>query len=110
MSDAQAEEFWPVYLEYRTEVLKLNDELVELIKRFADDIDRLTEAQAKSLTEGSLRIDKERVALKTKYVRRYAKVLSGVQTARVLQVENKLDAIFLSGMAKSVPLVSLPGQ
>ena len=90
------------------EVLKLNDKLVELMKDLAVNFEMLTDAKAKSITDGSLAIEKERIALKTKYVQKYAKVLSAVKTARVLQIENKLDVIVQAGLAKTIPLVSPP--
>ena len=108
MTDAEGAKFWPLYREYRVEVLKLNDKLVELMKDLAVNFEMLTDAKAKSITDGSLAIEKERIALKTKYVQKYAKVLSAVKTARVLQIENKLDVIVQAGLAKTVPLVSPP--
>ena len=39
------------------------------------------------------------------YVSKYAKVLGHVKTARVMQIESKLDALVDVGLAQSVPLV-----
>jgi hypothetical protein len=105
MTDAEGAKFWPIYREYRNEVAKLNDKTVALMQQFAQNFDALTDANAKSLTNDWLSIEKQRVALKAKYVGKYGKVLSAVKTARVLQIENKLDALVQMGLAKSIPLV-----
>jgi Spy/CpxP family protein refolding chaperone len=105
LSDAESQKFWPIYREYRNEVATLNDKMVALLKDFADNYDSMSNAKAKAITDGYLQNEKQRVELKAKYVAKYAKVLSAVQTARVLQIENKLDALVQVGLAKSIPLV-----
>ena len=104
LSDEQSQKFWPIYRDYRNEVGALNDKMVQLIRDFADNFDSLSDSKAKSITRTYLQIEKQRIDLKAKYVDKYAKVLSAVQTARVLQIENKLDALVQAGLAKSIPL------
>jgi len=105
LSDAESQKFWPIYRDYRNEVAGINDKMVALLKDFADNYESMSNSKAKSITDGYLQIEKQRIELKTKYVDKYAKVLSAVQTARVLQIENKLDALVEVGLAKSIPLV-----
>jgi Spy/CpxP family protein refolding chaperone len=105
LTDEQSQKFWPLYRDYRNEVGALNDKMVALIKDFANNFDSLSDSKAKSITQSYLQIEKQRIDLKAKYVGKYAKVLSAVQTARVLQIENKLDALVQVGLAKSIPLV-----
>ncbi len=105
LAEPTADKFWPLYREYRNEVAKLNDQRVALIRSFADNYSTLTDDAAKKLTNDSLSISKQAVALKTKYIAKYGKVLTPLQAARVLQVENKLDAIVEVEIAKVIPLV-----
>jgi len=105
LTDAESQKFWPIYRDYRNEVASLNDKLVALLKEFADNYESISNSKAKSITDGWLRIERQRIELKAKYVEKYSKVLSAVQTARVLQIENKLDALVQVGLAKSIPLV-----
>jgi len=105
LTDEESQKFWPIYRDYRNEVGALNDKMVALIRDFADNFDDLSDAKAKSITHTYLQIEKQRIDVKAKYVDRYEKVLSPVQTARVLQIENKLDALVQAGLAKSIPLV-----
>jgi len=105
LTDDESQKFWPIYRDYRNEVGALNDKMVALIRDFADNFDNLSDSKAKSITQTYLQIEKQRIDLKAKYVDKYGKVLSAVQTARVLQIENKLDALVQAGLAKSIPLV-----
>jgi Spy/CpxP family protein refolding chaperone len=105
LTDQESQKFWPIYRDYRTAVGALNDKMVALIRDFADNFDSLSDSKAKSITKTYLDIEKQRIDLKAKYVAKYDKVLSAVQTARVLQIENKLDALVQVGLAKSIPLV-----
>jgi len=108
MTEAEGKQFWPIYRDYRNDVAKINDERVALMKDLADNFNSLTDAKAKSITDRWLASEKQRVELKAKYVAKYQKVLSDVKAARVLQIENKLDALVEVGLAASIPLVSPP--
>jgi len=105
LTDEESQKFWPIYRDYRNEVASLNDKMVALLKDFADNFQSMSDSKAKSITRDYLQIEKQRIDLKAKYVEKYGKVLSPVQTARVLQIENKLDALVQVGLAKSIPLV-----
>lgn len=105
LSDAEGAKFWPLYRDYRAEVAKINERALALIKDFAQNYDSLTDAKAKSITAGMLDTKKQRIALMSSYVSKYAKVLGHVKTARVMQIESKLDALVDVGLAQSVPLV-----
>jgi hypothetical protein len=108
MSKDEGDKFWPVYRDYRAEVAKSNDERIALMKDLAENFGSLTDAKAKSITNGWLSNERQRIALKSKYVVKFEKVLSAVKAARVLQIENKLDAIVDAGLAQTIPLVAPP--
>ena len=105
LTDAESAAFWPLYREYRNRVEKLNDEAIALMQELANNFDALTNDRAQSLTDRWYAIEKLRIELKQKYANKYAKVLGGVKTARVMQIENRLDALVQIGLLKSIPLV-----
>jgi hypothetical protein len=105
LSDAEGAKFWPLYRDYRVEVAKINEKVLGLISDFAKNYDSLTDAKAESITADMLETKKQRIALMSSYVAKYAKVLGHVKTARVMQIESKLDALVDVGLAQSVPLV-----
>ncbi len=109
LTEAEAGKFWPLYREYRKEVEKVTDETIALMKDFAANYETLSNDRAKSMADRWLAIQKQRLALKKKYMDRYAKVLGGAKMARVLQIENKLDALIEVNLARMVPLVPARG-
>jgi hypothetical protein len=109
LTEAEATKFWPIYREYRFDVAKINDKLVALIKDYSENFEAMTDAKAKQYTTGYLDVQKQRVDLKSKYVGKFDKVLSPIKTARVLQIETKLDSMVDAGLAKTIPLVTPPG-
>ena len=50
-------------------------------------------------------IERDRSALRDKYVPRVRKVLPAQKAARYFQIENKMDAIVNLGLAADIPLV-----
>ena len=109
LTEAESAKFWPLYREYRNEVEKVNDEAVALMKEFAANYETLSDDRAKSMADRWLALQKQRLVLKTKYMDRYAKVLGGAKMARVLQIENRLDALIEVNLARAVPLVPAGG-
>ncbi len=45
-TEAEDAKFWPVYREYETELAKINDDRIALIKQYADSYTSLTDATA----------------------------------------------------------------
>jgi hypothetical protein len=41
--------FWPVYKKYEAELVKLNDERLQVIRNYSDNWTRLTDADVKGL-------------------------------------------------------------
>jgi len=109
LTETEAAKFWPLYRQYRNEVETINDETIVLMKEFAANYQTLSDERAKSMASRFLAIQKQRLALKTKYMDRYAKVLGGAKMARVLQIENKLDALIEVNLASMLPLVPAGG-
>lgn len=104
----QAEAFWPLYRDYRSQVSKLNDRTEALLKQFATEYGTLDDKQATKLVEEYLDIDADRVKLKKKYHKKFTKVLPGVKAARVVQIENKLDDVIFAELSDAIPLVLSP--
>jgi hypothetical protein len=63
------------------------------------------DARAQALLEESFAVDSDNLALKKKYVKRFAKVLAPARVARFFQIERKLDAVQNLRIAEEIPLV-----
>jgi Spy/CpxP family protein refolding chaperone len=110
LTEDEATKFWPLYRDYRNDVSKINDKLVALIKDYSENYDAMTDEKAKSYTTGYIDVQKQRIDLKSKYVGKFDKVLTPIKTARVLQIETKLDSMVEAGLAKTIPLVTPQSQ
>ena len=104
-TEAEDTKFWPVYREYETELAKLNDDRLALIKEYAVNYQILTDVVADRLARSALDVEAQRTALKTRYYDRFASVLSPKVAARFLQVENQILLLLDLQIAASLPIV-----
>ena len=104
-TEAEDTNFWPVYRDYETELAKLNDERMALIKEYAANYETLTDEVADRLARGVLDLEARRAALKARYYDRFKAVLSPKAAARFLQVENQMLLILDLQIAASLPIV-----
>jgi len=76
MTDAQSKAFWPLYREYETELFKINDQRVALIKDFSDRYASLQDNDAREFAARYLDFENDRLKLKKKYFKKFGKALS----------------------------------
>jgi hypothetical protein len=98
--------FWPVYREYETELAKINDDRMALIRQYADAYDTLTDDTADRLAKGALDLEARRHALTVKYYDRFKSVLPAKTAARFLQVEHQILLLLDLQIASSLPIAS----
>jgi hypothetical protein len=104
-TDAEDAKFWPVYREYETELAKINDDRITLIREYAVSYDKMTDTIADRLAHGALDLESRRTALKAKYYDRFKSALSARTAARFLQVENQILLLLDLQIAASLPIV-----
>ena len=104
-TEAEDTKFWPVYREYETELAKLNDQRVALIKEYAANYGKVTDPIADRLARSVLDLEGQRHALKTKYYDRFKSALSPTTAARFLQVENQILLLLDLQIAASLPIL-----
>jgi len=105
LTAAEAQAFWPLYREYRLEMVRVGDRLLALITTYAQNYRGLSDEMAGKLLTEHLGIEKARLQVKNKYLPRFQKVLPPKKVARYYQVENKLDVIIQAELAEDIPLV-----
>ena len=106
-SDAESKVFWPIYREYELERAKLGDKMVNLLKEYVENYDKLTNEKAEQLVKASFDYEKERLKLKEKYYKKKKKALSAKRAAQWLQLEDQLDTIIDFQIAEQLPLIQL---
>ena len=92
LTSQQAEQFWPVYYE-------LEDELkVVRQKRRTGSTASMTEQETEAWIRQQLDLEAEQVAIKRRYVDKFASVLTWQQIAKLLKVENRFKQELLRRM------------
>lgn len=101
----EAAKFWPIYSEYDAELMRISDDKLAMIKKYADNYENMTDSVADELIRGALQVEQQRHDLKVKYYGRMKEALGGITAARFLQVENQLLMLIDLQIASSLPVV-----
>ena len=104
LSEQESQAFWPVYNDFRAEMNKVIDRHVRLIRDFAAHYNSLSDEKAKAMVAEYLSIEKAKLKLRQRYVRKFEKVLPPKKVMRYYQTENKLDALVNVQLAREIPL------
>jgi hypothetical protein len=102
LSDAEAEKFWPIYDHYATELAKIYDVKIALLKDYADNYNDMTGEQAENYIRKRAEVEQSIMQLRVKYMPAFRKVLSGRETALFYQLDWRL------GLAIDVQLIQVP--
>ena len=105
LTEGEAKAFWPVYNAYQSDMVTHYDRLLKLIDTYANSYETMTDAQATSLLQQYLGLEREHVALLTSYLPRFQKVLPPKKVAKLYQVENKARALVNYELARGIPIV-----
>jgi len=106
--DSESEAFWDLYFEYRVAIKEWDDQRVDLLRRLKESNDDVTDDDEIHLVTESLRIDKQRQALKQSYFMKFSHVLAGSSLLRYYQIETKLDALKRNFWTSQVDLAPVP--
>jgi Spy/CpxP family protein refolding chaperone len=101
----EATKFWPIFDQYRKEAIKFNDDRWALIKDYAANYNTMTDAQAQDYMKRSTAVDQQLLALRTKYVPQFEKVISAKKTALWYQIDRRIDLLINLQLSSLVPMV-----
>ena len=104
-SPQEASVFWPIYTQYDAELTKLADERVQLIKDYALNYEKLTDAKADELITKSADILGRRLDLQKKYYQVFREKLGALKAAKFTQVEHQLLLIIDLQIASMLPVI-----
>jgi polyhydroxyalkanoate synthesis regulator phasin len=105
LTEAEGQAFWPVYREYQAEMAKVGDRMQKLIQEYAKVYESATPEQARGMVDEMIAIGKAELKVKETFVPKFRKVLPELKVARLLQVENKIDALVRFDLADAIPLI-----
>ena len=105
MNSAQSDKFWPIQREYETQLAKLQDERIAMIKQYAADYETMNDAKATALMNHALKLQDQRSALLKKYAGKVSKGVSPIIAARYVQVEAFVQSLVDVQVRSEVPLI-----
>jgi len=99
--------FWPLYSEYRADMLPIQDRYVTLIFGYMRQYQTgvLTDEYAEDMLDGYFSVKNDLLRTRKKYIRQFRKILPMLKVARFYQLENKMNADIDAELAVLVPLV-----
>ena len=101
----QSNAFWPIYREYALEQQKIGDQRVALIKDYAANYDTIDDTQADSYITRFQKYEDDMMSLRKKYIGKFKKAIGGKQTAKFLQVDNRLTLLTNVQLAALIPII-----
>jgi hypothetical protein len=102
LTDAEAQNFWPVYDQYTTDLAKIGDTKAALIKQYLETSDTMSGDAAVNYVQKRADVDQSIMQLRLKYVPAFRKVISGRQTALFFQIDWRL------GLLTDLQLAQMP--
>src|SRR6202158_5622245 len=93
LTDAEAQQFWPIYDRYTAEMVKIEDKKFELLKEYARNYDTITDEQADAYIKGRAAVEESILQLRLKYLPIFRKVLSGKTAALFTQMDWRLGLV-----------------
>jgi len=105
MTDAEATKFWPVYDQYISELIVINDKKFGLIQDYADNWGKLSNEQSLSFIRQWLDADIATAQLRQKYVPIVSKALDGRKSATFFQLDRRIAMMLELQVSSQMPLV-----
>ena len=105
LTEPQADAFWPVFREYDTELSKLGDRRIAMIKAFAETYGSITDEQATQFAKDWFAVHSDRLKLRKKYFDKVSKAVSPLVAAQFIQVENVVGMLIDIQIAAELPLL-----
>ena len=106
LSEEEWAAFWPLYDQFRAEMLKIEEQYIDLVSEFVDryQAGELTDEDADRLLDAYHDIQMDALQVRQRYVRHFRKIISGIKLMRFYQLENKVRAEVDAALALAIPL------
>ena len=105
LTDQEATKFWPVYDQYVSELITINDKKFGMIQEYADNYGKLTNEQSLSFVRRWLDADIATAHLRQKYVPIVSKVLDGKKSTTFFQLDRRISMMIELQLSSRMPLV-----
>lgn len=104
LTEEEADQFWPLYDEYRQEVKLQQLALVRNVAVFAENFETLGEGLAEGLLSGAIEQQDARNATQSKHLKRVQSVLPPIKALRYLQLDGYIETAQEFQLRRELPL------
>jgi hypothetical protein len=104
LTEQEAKDFWPLYEEYENKQYEINTQIYQLIKKYADEYETLTNEEAIKLWKEKLKFDKDLNKVESVYFKKFMKILPGKKLLTFFQAENKIRTLIMAELANQIPM------
>jgi len=101
----QATKFWPMYEKYQAELKGIIETQLQNVKKYAENYQTLTDAQAIELANATIDRDAGAAALRRKWLPEFQTILPGKVAARFMQIDRRLSLLTQLELASQIPLI-----
>ncbi len=104
LTDQESTVFWPLYNEYNEKMYVENSKLINTIKDYANNYDKMTDEKAKELWTKAMKIDSDLLKLEKSYFKKFVKIMPATKAVRYFQAESKIKSLVDAKLALEIPL------
>ena len=104
LSDADGKKFWPIQREYETELAKIQDRRVAMLKDYEASFESMTDQKATEIMKTAFKLEDERNDLVKKYTGKISKAVSPRVAARFAQCEKFIQSLTDVAIRGEIPL------
>ena len=105
LSAEQAAKFWPQFEQFQKEQDAIVGEQINAIRSYADHYKELNDADALAYVKATLERDQKMLALRTKWLEKFQKVVPAKIAARAIQLDRRLSNVAQMQLSQQIPLV-----
>jgi hypothetical protein len=104
LTSAEGEKFWPIQREYETELAKIQDRRVAMLKDYEASFESMTDQKATEIMKTAFKLEDERNDLVKKYTGKISKDVSPRVAARFAQCEKFIQSLTDVAIRGEIPL------
>ena len=105
----QKEKFGNLYDEYQKAMMDVRLAKLKLIQAYAKSYKDMTDEKADKLLDQWMKVQKDEIALKEKYIAKFKKILPSSLVMRFYQIDNRINLLREAKTAALIPL-AIPEQ
>ena len=104
-TDAEAEDFWPIFNEYMIKKNANLDKNMEILKDYAEHYDDLTDEKIGELVKATQSQRSARLKNRNSYYKSLKKVLGVRKAAKLFQIDGQINTLFDFQLASQIPII-----